>query len=135
MPPKLSEIGEKKKKETGFASCKTKQNPLGGMCEPCRRQMCVCQTDSRRLSFTGSGSAPLLHFVGFVRLVLPDDRQRVGLGVEDPVVEREVVVFREEQVEIPAGDKGINNWPVQQHSWEMSIPSSLSGHCQAASGC
>lgn len=48
----------------------------------------------------------LLHLVGPVRLVLPDDRQRVGLRVEDPVVKRQVVVVGEEQVEIPEGDRG-----------------------------
>lgn len=51
-------------------------------------------------------AAPLLHFVGEVRLALPDDGQRVSLGVEDPVVEREVVVIGEEQVEVPEGDRG-----------------------------
>lgn len=59
----------------------------------------------------------------------------MGLSVEDPVVEGEVVVVGEEQVEIPAGDTQISNRPVQQHSWEMNIPSSLSSRYQAASGC
>lgn len=88
----------------------------------------------RRLSFTGSGSGPLLHFVGSVRLVFPDDGQRVGLGVEDPVVQREVVVVGEEQVEVPAAETRISNWPAQQHSWETAVPPSLSSRYQAASG-
>lgn len=78
------------------------------------------------LSFTGPGSGPLLHFVGSVQLVFPDDGQRVGLSVEDPVVEGEVVVIGEEQVEIPAGDTHISEWPVQQPSWENNIPASPS---------
>lgn len=88
------------------------------MCEPCRLQVCVSdrQQEAQVHSFTGSGSGsgsgggwgPLLHFVGSVRLVSPDDGQRVGLCVEDPVVEREVVVVREEQVEVPAGDTRIS---------------------------
>lgn len=45
----------------------------------------------------------LLHFVGSVCLVLPDDGQGVGLSVEDPVFEWQVVVVREQQVEIPEG--------------------------------
>lgn len=47
-----------------------------------------------------SHGSPLLHLVGSVRLFLPDDGQRVGLRVEDPVVKREVVVVGEKQVEI-----------------------------------
>lgn len=66
------------------------------------------QTD-RRLGFTACGSGPLLHFVGSVRLLVRDDGQRVGLRVEDPAVEREVVIVGEEQVEIPAGDTRISN--------------------------
>lgn len=56
---------------------------------------------------------PLLHFIGSVCLVLPHDGQGVSLGVEDPVVEREVVILREEQVEIPEGDTEGNDlsWP------------------------
>lgn len=68
---------------------------------------------------------PLLHFIGSVRLVLPDDGQGVSLGVEDPVVEREVVILREEQVEIPKGDTEGNDlsWPgaVLQHSYTHVI--------------
>lgn len=37
--------------------------------------------------FFFSGIGPLLHFVGSVCFVLLDNRQRVSLGVKDPVVE------------------------------------------------
>lgn len=43
----------------------------------------------------------LLHFVGSVCLLLPDDGQGVSLSVEDPVLERQVVVVGEQQVQIP----------------------------------
>lgn len=68
--------------------------------------MCVSdrQQEAQVHSFTGGG--PLLHLVGSVPLLLPEDGQRVGLGVEDPVVEREVVVVGEEQVEIPEETHG-----------------------------
>lgn len=59
------------------------------------------QQEAQVHSFTGGGGGPLLHLVGSVPLLLPEDGQRVGLGVEDPAVEREVVVVGEEQVEIP----------------------------------
>lgn len=45
----------------------------------------------------------LLHFVGSVCFVLPDDGQRVSLGVEDPVLKWQVVVIGEQQVEVPGG--------------------------------
>lgn len=74
----------------------------------------MCSSDRQQgaqvHSFTGCGCGPLLHFVGSVRLVFPDDGQRVGLSVEDPVVEREVVVVGEQQVEIPVGDTQIRVW-------------------------
>lgn len=59
-------------------------------------------TGSRVRQGVGVG---LLHLVGDVRLVLLEDGQRVSLGVEHPVVERQVVVVGEEQVEIPGGDR------------------------------
>lgn len=34
------------------------------------------------------GPGPLLHLVGSVRFILPDDRQGVGLRVEHPVIKR-----------------------------------------------
>lgn len=86
--------------------------------------MCV----SARQTAGGSASQVLVlvHFVGSVQLLFPDDGQRVGLRVEDPVVQREVVVVGEEQVEVPVGDTQINTWPVQQRGWETDLPSSLS---------
>lgn len=49
------------------------------------------------------GGWGLLHFVGSVCLLLPDDGQGVSLSVEDPVLEWQVVVVGEQQVEIPEG--------------------------------
>lgn len=50
----------------------------------------------------------LLHFVGSVCQVFPDDGQGVSLGVEDPVLEWQVVIVGEEQVEIPERGRGGN---------------------------
>ncbi len=60
--------------------------------------------DQRFWLWVSAQERSLLHLVGSVCLVFLDDRQRVSLSVEDPVVERQVVVVREEQVEIPEGD-------------------------------
>lgn len=69
------------------------------------------QQEAQVHRFRGSCTCvgPLLHFIGSVCLVLPHDGQGVSLGVEDPVVEREVVILGEEQVEIPVGDRGGND--------------------------
>lgn len=70
-----------------------------GICNHWGLQMAkLFQTDSWRLRYTGSEvlalvfgcqrrMVPLLHLVGSVCFVLPDDGQRVSLCVEDPVVE------------------------------------------------
>lgn len=47
----------------------------------------------------------------------------MGLRVEDPVVQRELVVVGEEQVEVPAGDTHVNTEPVQQQGRETDFAS------------
>lgn len=89
----------------------------------------MCSSDRQQEAQVGQagGSASqvlvLVHFVGSVQLVFPDDWQRVGLRVEDPVVQRELVVVGEEQVEVPAGDTHVNTKPVQQQGRETDFPS------------
>lgn len=51
------------------------------------------------MGWVGLGGG-LLQLVGDIGVVLLDDRQGVCLRVEHPVVEWQVVVFREEKVEV-----------------------------------